>query len=559
MKSLRVLLVVWISLICCGSIASAAPKKKPGQPSQFFPAGAQRGQTITTEILGEVADWPVQVWVSRPGITATAAETKGKLKIEVAADAPAGTYWLRLYTDGGASQLRPFIVGTLPEIAEVEPNDAPEKPQPVDAKVVINGKLEKSGDVDGYQVKLQQGETLVAAVQAHNVLGSPMDGILQICQLQTRPASKFQPAEVEAFPLEQNHDANGLDPLLAFTATATGDYLVRVFAQPAQPDSSINFAGGGTYVYRLTLTTGSYLDQAFPLALPLTAAEATFTGWNLPASIATKTIAAAAGETELELFQPEAAGTVVLPRSELALITAAETSGNAPQEVPVPAIVSGRFESPGDVDRFLFAAKKGEDVMIEVASRSFGSVAIPLLAITDEAGKVLLEKDGLAAEAPRDFSTPFKAPADGKYVLELRDAASAGGPRRTYRVTLAKAEPDFALTLTAGNFVQADDQPLEIVVTIDRRHGFKDPLEVQIEGLPAGVIAEPVASPPTGDAAKSVKLIVKRTAELAETFQGPVRIVGRSQGETKLTHVATFVTTLPRTEKQSSVWLTVPK
>ena len=99
----------------------------------------------------------MQVWADRPGLTATCEKDKGKLKIEVAADAVPGVYWLRLADGEGASALRPFVVGTLPEVLEDETNDLPAKPQAVEPRVVVNGKLAKSGDVDGYRVELQAG------------------------------------------------------------------------------------------------------------------------------------------------------------------------------------------------------------------------------------------------------------------------------------------------------------------------------------------------------------------------------------------------------------------
>ena len=54
---------------------------------------------------------------------------KGKFKVAVAKDAVPGVYWLRAYNAEGASGLRPFLVGTLPEVMEKEPNDEPRKPQ----------------------------------------------------------------------------------------------------------------------------------------------------------------------------------------------------------------------------------------------------------------------------------------------------------------------------------------------------------------------------------------------------------------------------------------------
>ena len=46
-----------------------------------------------------------------------------------------------------------------------------------------------------------------------------------------------------------------------------GTYLIRVFAFPVSPDSSIRFAGGEAFLYRLTLTTAGFLDHVFPLAI----------------------------------------------------------------------------------------------------------------------------------------------------------------------------------------------------------------------------------------------------------------------------------------------------
>ena len=233
--------VVFLISALAGSISAAPPKV-----NYLFPAGAQRGQTASVTASGEFTNWPLQVWADRPGLTATCEKDKGKLKVEIAAEAVPGTYWLRLYDSEGAAAMRPFVVGTLPEVTEDETNDLPAKPQAVDARVVINGRLAKSGDVDGYRVELKEGQTLVASTVGHSILGSPMDCVLQIAELvsrQTSSVSGSQP-QVEAVVVAQNHDAVGLDPQLSYTAPRDGRYLVRVFAFPSEPDSSIRFAGG---------------------------------------------------------------------------------------------------------------------------------------------------------------------------------------------------------------------------------------------------------------------------------------------------------------------------
>src|SRR5262249_42346160 len=80
----------------------------------LYPEGAQRGTAVEVTAAGTF-DASAKVWASGKGVSIEATKTAGKLKVTVAKDAVPGTYWLRAYNDDGASTLRPFIVGTLPE------------------------------------------------------------------------------------------------------------------------------------------------------------------------------------------------------------------------------------------------------------------------------------------------------------------------------------------------------------------------------------------------------------------------------------------------------------
>ena len=75
---------------------------------------------------------------------------------------------------------RPFIVGTLSEVNEQEPNNRPAEAQRVSNSVVVNGRFGTNGDVDSFAVDLEQGQTLVASLSGHESLGSPMDSVLEI-------------------------------------------------------------------------------------------------------------------------------------------------------------------------------------------------------------------------------------------------------------------------------------------------------------------------------------------------------------------------------------------
>ena len=563
MKLFSMATVAATAVLVAGTLLAAPPKV-----SYLFPAGGQRGQTVPVEATGEFSNWPVQVWTDRPGISATCDKDKGKLQVAVAADVPAGVYWLRLFDGEGVAALRPFLVGTLPEVAETEPNDSPDKPQTVEPRVVINGKLGKAGDVDAYRLPLKAGQTLVAAVAANSVLGSPLDGVLQVCELVSRTSSSGSPAQVEAFVAQQNHDAVGLDPLIAFTAPRDGDYLVRLFAIPAVPNSGINFAGGESFVYRLTLTTGGYLDHTLPLAAPREAAALTLVGWNIPADTATIQLPAVmesadplAPPDELLtwVFHPDLAGALAVPRTERAIVVATESSSPAtPQEISLPAVVSGLLESAGDEDAFVFNVTKQQRVRLKIESRSLGFATDLTLAAFDEANQLILEADD-GGRDDRDPQLVVVSKTDSRVKVVVRDLSRRGGPRMVYRLTAEPVQPDFAITLAADSFVLTAGKPLEIPVTIDRRDGFAEKLEFTAFGLPAGITAEPVTSEPKGDTAKTVKLVLKAADDTALPFSGPIRIEGKSAGAAPLVRTARFALGSPLTRPHWAVWLTARK
>jgi hypothetical protein len=511
--------------------ALAAPPKL----ELLFPAGAPRGAT-TTITASDAAAWPVRIWIDRAdGVAIEAQKDKGKLTVTATADALPGVRWLRLYNDDGASTLRPFIIGTLPEIEE---KPAAAAPQDVTAPVVINGRLEKSGDVDVFRVKLSKGQTLIASTTANNVFAAPMDGVLQVCN-------------ADGFVLTQNDDARGLDPQIIYTVPRDGDYLVRTFAFPAAPDSTINFAGGGGYIYRLTITTGPFLDHTLPLAVPVVASQnspLTPHGWNLPADLSKPSLALDADRDIATLFHPLLANTIELPQASAALAVAdAGSTITKPQPVPVPTVISGRLEAVRAKHAFRFTVSKGKAVRLRVESQSLGFPIDPVLTIFDAAGKQLNQTDDAAKQ--RDPSLTFTPPADGDHIVTVRDLHGRGGFRFVYRLSIEPVAPDFAATLERDTFNANPAAPLEIPVTLERRDGFDGEVSVTIEGLPEGAVAPTVISKNKDATAKAVKLIVTSPTG---PWSGPVRIVAQSGA---IRRGATFATL--GVARHNVAWLTV--
>jgi len=465
----------------------------------LFPAGGSRGSTVEVTAVGTLDPWPAKVWVSRPGLSVTPGKDKGKFSVAVAADAEPGVYWLRAHNADGASPLRPFVVGTLPEIVETEPNDEAGQAKAIDAPgVVVNGRLAKAGEVDCFAVPLKAGQTLVASVDANGTLKSPMDGVLQV----------LSPG---GFVVEQNHDRRGMDPQLAFTAPAAGTYVVRLFAFPATPDSSIRLAGGDAYIYRLTLTTTGFADFATPLAVGPEGGEVTVSGWNVPD--AARRLAVPKGEPgPVDVFHP-LLGNVVRVRREAGAVTGRLEKAGAPFELPV-------------------AGKKGQALAVRVESRTFGLEVNPVVRVTGPDGKQLARAE--PAKLHSDTALTFTPPADGGYKVAVSDLYGTAGRRSVFLLKVAAPAPDFELSVGADRIAVPPGKSADVAVKVTRRNGFVKLVDVAAEGLPEGVKLETKA--PVGKADPGTITLTLSAGKAG--VSGAFRLVGRVAGEEGLTRTA---------------------
>jgi hypothetical protein len=517
-------------LLSCVS-ASAAPPTL----TLLHPAGVQQGKTAEVTTNGTFDPWPVSGWASAMGIEIKPAKEKGKLSVTVRADVPAGVHWLRLFNAEGASELRQFIVGTLSEVLEVEPNDDPKKPQALTGNCVVNGKLNPAGDVDHFAVELKKGQTLVASLEANSTLRSPIDANLQVLS-------------ADGFVLAANHDTHGLDPQVAFPVPKDGRYLARVFAFPAQPDASIRFFGSEASVYRLTVTTGGFADHAFPLAVNVKQpGMVELRGWNVP-DAAKKIEVKPDGVTDRFWVQhPDVANPVALRvEPHTCLMKQGPGGRDKPQPVEAPVTVSGVLAVPNEPQVFEFPAVKGKPLLLQVEARALGSAADPVLRITDAAGKVINETDDTGGSP--DPQVTFTPPADGRYRAEVRDLYAHGSARHFYRLRILPPPADYTLSVAADRFTLSPGTPLEIPVTVNRANGYNHPIDLTAE-LPEGVSVEPVKA---DAAAKSVRL--KLTAK--GPISGPLRIVGTSPGVADSRRAATTPLAAFGTATEF-LWLTV--
>ncbi|MCH7689040.1 MAG: PPC domain-containing protein [Planctomycetes bacterium] len=510
---------------------------------RLLPSGGKRGNTVAVSMNGNMGSGALGVWCSRKSITIHVDAKAKKLSVTIPPEATPGLCWIRLFNAEGASALKAFIIGTLEEISEKEPNNRLSDAQRLESsRAVVNGVLSRTGEVDTFAVELKKGETLVASMLANRMLASPMDGILQI-------------VSSRGFVLEQNDDEFGFDPQIVFTAQQDGLYYIRTFAFPATPNSSIRFSGASNYVYRLTITTGPFADHAFPLAFNRNAeSRRQLFGWNVPDDFNGFEMSVDENSNTTVLHHPELANTLSLRLTPHPVAVEKEpNNAAAPQIVSLPVTLTGRIDRPGDVDSYRFAAKKGEKLLFRVESRKLGYPLDPVLRLFDSAGKLLKEQE-TRSRGVFDEQLAYTMPAEGDYRLDVSDLYSAGGLRYVYLLTLEHQQPNYSLALKADAFQITPGKPLEIPVTVNREYGFADEIEISVAALPAGLIAKPVLSQSKGDTAKSVKLVLR--ANTSVSFNAPLQLIGQSTGKSPLKRFA-FASIKDHTEKTRDIWLTV--
>lgn len=467
----------------------------------LFPAGGQQGTTVSVTAGGKLDAWPARFWADHPGIKAEFAPEKGKLSIQIDKTAAPGPHLVRLYDAQGPSALRLFVVGTQREVLETDANDEVSKAQAIDAlPVTINGRLEKSGDVDSFAVKLEAGQCLSATVQGRR-LGSPMDPLLHLY-------------DAAGNPLAYSHDGLGLDPLLVHRARSAGTYIVRIAGFKYPPAADVKLTGEAEDVYRLTLATGVPSRYAMPAGVKRgTKATVRVFGWHGADSVAR--------EVDATIASADAQALPLDETLELDLGDGPEmTEAEATAPVTAPVAITGRIERPGEEDVFRFAAKKGNALAIGVSAAAVASPMDAVLRLQDDAGKELAANDdsrGQAGNARLDWT----APADGVYRAVVTDLYGNGGDEYVYRLALRTPVPGITATTDAEEYRVTPGKTVAIKVTVARQNGYAAGLVAVVVGLPTGVTATSAEVPDKGG---EVALTLTAAAD-AKPATGPVRVM----------------------------------
>jgi len=508
---------------CCLSLF-ALPAVEAAAPTldHLFPVAVQVGTTNVITAVGKFDPWPPKFWIDAPGIVFKPETNSGKFSIEIATNAPVGPHLVRVFNEQGSSGPRFLIVTREPQLPETEPNDDFKKPQAVEnLPAWINGRLEKSGDVDSYAVELNTGQTLVASLEAFT-LASPVDAVLRI-------------VDGRGVQVAFNHDGSTLDPFLTYTATSAGRFVVQVFGFAYPAESDVKFTGNSKCVYRLHLSCGPYLRHALPLGVQRgVSTHLPVSGWNLRSNTRVSIDASQlpTNTTQALLPLPGHDNALLIPIGEGPELIEHEPNdlGGAANRIEIPSAVTGRIQKVGDEDRFSFQAAKDQKFLIEVQSASFGFPLDAWLKVENSKGKELAKNDDRAG---RDPELEWTAPDDGTYVAAIGNVLQRGGAEYLYRLSMERATQSVRFNLTETTLAVAPGKTNEFKVTAKRLHGFKAKLTLTSKGLPEGMALEP-----TDVSEKGGEVVLKFAASPeAKPFSGPIQIVA-TEAESGIEHRA---------------------
>jgi hypothetical protein len=462
-----------------------------------LPVAVQRGTTAEVAVEGQMNfAGAYKVLFEGNGLGAEVVPPAGgqkppirsvKLKVTTAPDAAPGVREFRIATASGVSSVGQLLVVDDPVVQESGDNNTLAKANPVRVPCVVCGRIEAAEDVDYFKVHAEAGQTLTFEVHCARLED-------KIHDLQKHADPMLTLFDAGGRELAANDDFYFADPMLAHTFARAGDYFVQI------RDSK--YDGDPRWVYALTVTDRPYVSHIFPMAAnpgqtitvePVGSARLVKPRLTVtaPTTLGIHEVAFDAGGKRTN---PTAL--IVSPLPQVIEQEPNDTPAQA-QRIAIPCGVNGRIGARHDLDHFVFKATKGKAIRFEVKARRFGT---PLLSALDSVLDVMTPKGDVLATNDdafgKDAALVFTPPADGDYVVRLRDLNSKGGDTFVYYLECDWARPDFSLRCDCDKAMIGPGSSTAWYVNVTRRDGFEGPVRVEVKGLPKGVTVNELTIPP---------------------------------------------------------------
>jgi hypothetical protein len=449
------------------------------------PVGGQRGTEVMVTLTGQRLADIEEILFYQPGITVTkivgGKDTQAVATFKIAEAAQLGLHDFRVRTATGISSLKTFSVGTLRDVAEVEPNNDFARPQLISNNVTVNG-VAGNEDIDYYEVRAKKGERITVEVEGIRLGLTLFDPYVAILN-----ARRFELA---------SSDDNALiwqDCFVSLVAPEDGPYVIAV--------REAAFAGNPQCLYRLHVGNFPRPTATLP------------SGGKVGEHLRIRWIGDVLGETTTEIDLPghadrhfgvlahDSRGYAPYPNlfrlSPFGNTIEAEPNDTHDRATPFkpPVALNGVIDKAGDFDFFTFHAQKGQTYDIRVFARQIRSPLDPVIGLfARNAAQVAANDDSVGP----DSYIRFNARKGGDFVISVSDHLKKGGPEYTYRVEISLVTPRLELStpnesLRRGTGVMALSVPKgnrQAILIQARREDFAGAITLSADDLPPGVTVE---------------------------------------------------------------------
>lgn len=506
----------------------AAEEETPsGDPEilSIFPQGGNPGTDIQAEVRGTNLDGAYAVWFDDDAVQARVQKVEkicldpGKtyvreplksqtgnhvlLQIDVSDTAGVGSHSLRLVSPSGVSNALTFWIHADPVIRESrEPHHRPDQAQPVSVPTVIQGRINREGELDYYELQVTARQPL-----AFEVIAQPdLDPRLVLYE---PGGSWFDPHRTREVAFAA-HDG-GESTRLTHRFHQAGRYLVQVGSNFSQ--------GNPDFIYQLRVTRDDGVDSEDRTTSPVMASdwqERDFTRKIVPDRLqilwsrtvqtpaddseSGKNTASDPSEGKTSAGEPEgrlpATATPLVIREEEPNETASQAL-----ELSLPTVIEGVIDQPGDMDHFKFEVKSGERLVFEIETPDSVSPRFhPRLGILDGEGREFLTN--IYRRLVRQFQfytktvepkTVYTFELGGEFTLQIRDITSSyGDPSFIYRVLIRPQIPHVGeVEVTEDRINLVPGEARKLTVMTGQEEGFGGEIALTMENLPPGVVALP--------------------------------------------------------------------
>jgi mono/diheme cytochrome c family protein len=308
---------------------------------------------------------------------------KLEVELEIAPEARAGMHRFLALTPAGATNSLSLFVERWPEAPEKEPNDSTAdatemSSEALEGKQVILGSMQKRGDADYFRFVAKAGQELVFHILSESI-GSSLNGLLTL----------LAPDGSELRSSGQSEFGNRSEGRVAYHFEKEGAYYLRI--------SDKSFGEGG--FYRLYSGALPFVTSFFPPGLQKgTSREISVKGFNLGGGMRVKVDAPAeagwGAKVPLPIPGALQGGSVAVGDAAEVIEAEPDDEPAKAQRVEAPSTINGVIGngvggSGTDADYYVFQAKAGQSLIVDVMARRLGSRLDSVIEVLDSKGKSL--------------------------------------------------------------------------------------------------------------------------------------------------------------------------